>query len=60
MELLDWVRRYRKERERRRALYRAIQGALIYDPDQDRYKIKHTAYPNLLKAKLRDDEMEDL
>jgi len=31
-------------------LARAIQFALIYDPDTDRYKIKHTAYPKLKEA----------
>ncbi len=32
------------------ALRQAIECALIYDPDADTYKIKHTVYPKLKRA----------
>jgi hypothetical protein len=43
------------ERTRSTNLEHAIRFALVYDPDVDHYKIKHTAYPKLTAA-LREHE----
>lgn len=46
------------EEKRVKPLRQAAQAALIYNPDVDHYKIKHSAWPRLSKALAQVEEWE--